>query len=274
VSVMHTSMHQLNETECFDQTRCLSDSDSGHGTNYTSTYETSRCSVKRKPSNQTSPATSINENSSTSSPSIDSSLQIPARILFMAIKWCKSLPTFNSLPFHDQSVLLEQTWSDMFLICALQCSLPSQANIFLTINSDTADKNTTKLLSDVVEKFRALGLDQNEFSYLKALLLFKPGELPIQEAVFLTSDIIVCFVQDAKGLQDAHLVETIQDQAQLMLAQYISSNPNCQSTRFGKLLLALSILKQIDSGSIEKLYFAPKVGDLSIDKLLCDLIKA
>jgi hypothetical protein len=79
--------------------------------------------------------------------------------------------------------------------------------------------------------------------------------------------------QDAKGLKESHLIETIQDQAQLMLAQYINANTNYQSTRFGKLLLASAILKQIHSSSIEKLYFGQIVGNSSIDKLLCDLIK-
>ncbi len=284
---MHTSMNQSADSECFEHGPCLSSSSSSrsHGTTIDSS-SSNPIKGHQKPA-QVSPTStesnSFNENSSTfpTSPStpftghtIDSSYEIPARILFMAIKWCKSLPTFNSLPFQDQSILLEQTWSDMFLICALQCSLPTQPNIFLTINSGTVDRKTAKLLNEIVDKFKTLNLDQNEFSYLKAILLFKPGMIEKMRFVEKREKIFeaVSF-RDAKGLREPHMVETIQDQAQLMLAQYIGSNQNHPSTRFGKLLLTLPILKQVDAASIERLYFTQIIGDSSIDKLLCDLIR-
>jgi hypothetical protein len=57
----------------------------------------------------------------------------------------------------------------------------------------------------------------------------------------------------------------------MMLAQHVAT---CSSSnRFGKLLLLLPILKNIGSSRIERLYFSQTIGNLSIEKLLTDLIK-
>nr|XP_009934193.1 PREDICTED: photoreceptor-specific nuclear receptor [Opisthocomus hoazin] len=47
-----------------------------------------------------------------------------ARLLFMAVKWAKNLPVFSNLPFRDQVILLEEAWSEMLLLCAIQWSMP------------------------------------------------------------------------------------------------------------------------------------------------------
>jgi hypothetical protein len=57
----------------------------------------------------------------------------------------------------------------------------------------------------------------------------------------------------------------------MMLAQHVAVSSS--SNRFGKLLLLLPILKNIGSSRIERLYFSQTIGNLSIEKLLTDLIK-
>jgi len=57
----------------------------------------------------------------------------------------------------------------------------------------------------------------------------------------------------------------------MMLAQHVSTTSS--SNRFGKLLLLLPILKNIGSSRIERLYFSQTIGNLSIERLLTDLIK-
>lgn len=57
----------------------------------------------------------------------------------------------------------------------------------------------------------------------------------------------------------------------MMLAQHVATSSS--SNRFGKLLLLLPILKNIGSSRIERLYFSQTIGNLSIEKLLTDLIK-
>lgn len=47
-----------------------------------------------------------------------------AKILFLAVKWSKSVPTFNQLSMKDQKKLLEDSWAELFVITAAQWGLP------------------------------------------------------------------------------------------------------------------------------------------------------
>lgn len=50
-----------------------------------------------------------------------------ARLLFMSVKWVKNLPAFVALPFVDQSLLIEDAWSELFVLGAAQFQLPLDA---------------------------------------------------------------------------------------------------------------------------------------------------
>nr|ASL70626.1 nuclear receptor [Brachionus koreanus] len=183
---------------------------------------------------------------------VDNSLQeTSARVLLMSIKWCKSLPSFAALPLRDQILLLEESWPEIFLLSALQISLSLEANPFLSANDYVDDKSNVKLMSEIFSKFRVLNIDQNEFAFLKAIVLFK---------------------SEIRGLRDAQAIENLQDQAQIMLSQHINSL-SMAPNRFGKLLLVLPILRNVGAQRIEKLYFSQSITSLSIEKILTDLIK-
>jgi len=49
--------------------------------------------------------------------------EMAAKLLFMSIKWARSIPSFLALPFRDQAILLEETWSELFILSAAQWSL-------------------------------------------------------------------------------------------------------------------------------------------------------
>ena len=34
----------------------------------------------------------------------------------MSVKWAKSVPSFLSLPLSDQTILLEESWAQLFLL--------------------------------------------------------------------------------------------------------------------------------------------------------------
>ena len=50
-----------------------------------------------------------------------------ARLLFMSIKWVKNLPAFVALPFVDQALLIEDAWTELFVLGAAQFQLPLDA---------------------------------------------------------------------------------------------------------------------------------------------------
>ncbi|XP_029992384.1 photoreceptor-specific nuclear receptor [Sphaeramia orbicularis] len=190
----------------------------------------------------------------------ESVYETSARLLFMSVKWAKNLPVFSLLPFRDQVILLEEAWSEMFLLCAIQWSLPMDSCPLLSlpdfsptqqskVSPPTAD---LRMLEEVFSRFKALAVDPTEFACLKAIVLFKP---------------------EARSLKDPEQVENLQDQSQVLLSQHIHSVYPGQSGRFGRLLLLLPSLHFVSSEKIEQLFFSKTIGNTPMEKLLCDMFK-
>ncbi|CAG0920265.1 unnamed protein product [Notodromas monacha] len=166
-----------------------------------------------------------------------------ARLLFMAIKWAKNLPSFVTLPFRDQ-------WS-----------LPVESGPFFSVAEHTAGMPAAKVpqiaadvryLHDLCLKFRNLGVDPVEFACLKAIILFR---------------------SDARDLKDPRQVEHLQDQAQVVLGQHSRNLHPTLPARFGRLLLMLPALRGVPSHRLEAIFFARSIGSTPMEKLLCDLFK-
>ncbi|KAL3866257.1 hypothetical protein ACJMK2_043571 [Sinanodonta woodiana] len=185
-----------------------------------------------------------------------------ARLLFMAIRWAKNLPSFANLPFRDQVILLEETWSDLFLLCAIQWSIPMESSpLLMTPESSPSAGNgksssgfiDIRILQEVFGRFKTLQVDPGEFACLKAIALFRP---------------------ETRGLKDPHQVENLQDQAQVMLGQHLRAQHPTQPVRFGRLLLMLPSLRFVESEKIEKIFFGRTIGNTPMEKLLCDMFKS
>ncbi|XP_059191872.1 photoreceptor-specific nuclear receptor [Centropristis striata] len=190
----------------------------------------------------------------------ESIYETSARLLFMSVKWAKNLPVFAHLPFRDQVILLEEAWSEMFLLCAIQWSLPMDSCPLLSLPDMSPSQqskislSTTdlRILEEVFNRFKALAVDPTEFACLKAIVLFKP---------------------ETRSLKDPEQVENLQDQSQVLLGQHIHSVYPSQSARFGRLLLLLPSLHFVSSEKIEQLFFHRTIGSTPMEKLLCDMFK-
>ncbi|KAE8296266.1 Photoreceptor-specific nuclear receptor [Larimichthys crocea] len=190
----------------------------------------------------------------------ESIYETSARLLFMSVKWAKNLPVFAHLPFRDQVILLEEAWSEMFLLCAIQWSLPMDNCPLLCLPDLSPPQHTPlspptadlRILEEVFNRFKGLAVDPTEFACLKAIVLFKP---------------------ETRSLKDAEQVENLQDQSQVLLGQHIHSVYPNQSARFGRLLLLLPSLHYVSSQKIEQLFFQRTIGSTPMEKLLCDMFK-
>nr|XP_033775420.1 photoreceptor-specific nuclear receptor [Geotrypetes seraphini] len=194
------------------------------------------------------------------SSSPESVYETSARLLFMAVKWSKNLPVFSNLPFRDQVILLEEAWSELFLLCAIQWSMPlescplfSEPELSPDIHGKTVPSGVDiRILRETTARFKLLNVDATEFACMKAIVLFKP---------------------ETRGLKDPEQVENLQDQSQTMLGQHSRTHYPSQSVRFGKLLLILPSLRFISSDRIELLFFHRTIGNTPMEKLLCDMFK-
>lgn len=102
-------------------------------------------------------------------------------------------------------------------------------------------------LKECMMRFKQLDVDESEFACLKALALLRP---------------------ELRGLEDSCRVESMQDQAQLILIQHEKSRS--PPTRFGKLLFLLASLRAFSPENIRKIYLQKFLGQTSIDNLLYD----
>lgn len=128
-----------------------------------------------------------------------------ARLLFMAVKWAKNLPSFASLPFRDQVILLEEAWSELFLLNAVQWCLPLESSpLFSTaeltaltlsphslastgaaaaphmlngVGKSSQVAADVRHLHDTLQRYKAVMVDPAEFACMKAIVLFRPGKL-------------------------------------------------------------------------------------------------
>ncbi|VVC99395.1 unnamed protein product [Leptidea sinapis] len=76
----------------------------------------------------------------------ESSAETAARLLFMAVKWAKNLPSFASLAFRDQVILLEEAWSELFLLNAIQWCLPLDAACTALFGNEQTDQDQAQVM--------------------------------------------------------------------------------------------------------------------------------
>uniref|UniRef100_H3B7C6 Nuclear receptor subfamily 2 group E member 1 n=1 Tax=Latimeria chalumnae TaxID=7897 RepID=H3B7C6_LATCH len=193
-----------------------------------------------------------------------------ARLLFMSIKWAKSVPAFSTLPLQDQLMLLEDAWRELFVLGIAQWAIPVDSNTLLAVsgmNSDNTDSqrlnkiiSEIQALQEVVARFRQLRLDATEFACLKCIVTFKA--VPTHSS------------SELRSFRNTAAIAALQDEAQLTLNSYIHTRYPTQPCRFGKLLLLLPALRSISSSTIEEVFFKKTIGNVPITRLLSDMYKS
>ena len=76
-----------------------------------------------------------------------------------------------------------------------------------------------------------------------------------------------------RTLVDTATVAALQDHTQLTLNKYIVTAHPGQPLRFGKLLLLLPTLRNVSAATIEELFFRKTIGDIPIERIICDMYK-
>ena len=79
-----------------------------------------------------------------------------------------------------------------------------------------------------------------------------------------------CFAE-IFGIRDSQTVEILQDQAQVLLGEYVRHQYPRQPTRFGKLLLMMPSLRVITGAVLARLFFKETVGNIPVERLICDI---
>lgn len=123
------------------------------------------------------------------------------KLLFLSIRWAKSIPSFNQLPLSEQKKLLNQSWAELFVIAAAQWGL--------AINDETfATSPFLKLFQSVVKHFTSLKIDHFEAACLKALILFRSDmqEDQTQQVLLLQNQTLCLLIEKCGSLRFGHLL--------------------------------------------------------------------
>ena len=78
---------------------------------------------------------------------VDVTYETAAKILFMTIKWARNIPSFLALPFRDQAILLEESWSELFILSAAQWSMSLDTSKLINISMYISRGESEKGLS-------------------------------------------------------------------------------------------------------------------------------
>jgi nuclear receptor subfamily 2 group E protein 3 len=125
------------------------------------------------------------------------------KLLYLAVKWAKSIPSFNQFSLTDQKFLLEDSWGELFVVAAAQWGL--------SIDDDILKKYPHLYhLQAVVKNFQLLKVDQFEAACLKALILFKSDQnknvSAVQQTALLQNQTLCLLVEKGGGLRLGHLL--------------------------------------------------------------------
>lgn len=200
-----------------------------------------------------------------------------ASLLLINVKWAKSISTLRALPYSDQLLLLEESWRELFILGAphflpgLDFGTVIRASRIL---EKAPEKVTTYVqeinaFQEALTKLSQFHLDVQELAYLRAMCLFKTNFAKTVGTSIQSASTSV----GGRSLNDTTAITKIQDHTQLTLNKYISTTHPGQPLRFGKLLMFLPTLKCTSSETIEELFFRNTIGDIPIEKIICDMYK-
>ena len=110
----------------------------------------------------------------------DSIQNMAEQRLSSSVQFAKNIPSFKSLAFRDQIILLEESWKDFFILDAAFWSFPLDISCIVP----PGDANTSvvadlRVLQELMTRIQALELDETECGHLKTVVLFKPGKILI-----------------------------------------------------------------------------------------------
>ncbi|XP_020608084.1 photoreceptor-specific nuclear receptor-like isoform X2 [Orbicella faveolata] len=173
------------------------------------------------------------------------------RLLSVSLRFGRRLPCFRRLPFRDQVILLEEGWKELLLLDSVFWAFTLTLGGSPEAEKDQRRQQEIKKMQEALTPFKTLKLDSSEYACLKAVVLFRTN---------------------TQGLKAADQVEELQDEAQLILADYIWSRLPAQPARFGKILLSVAALRSLAEKPIEHLFFSAVPAKDIFESILSQVI--
>jgi Ligand-binding domain of nuclear hormone receptor len=134
------------------------------------------------------------------------------KLLFVSIRWAKSIPSFNHLSINDQKRLLNDSWAELFVIAACQWGLSIDDEVLST-------SSFLKILQGVIKYFVSLKVDHFEAACLKALILFRgdfSSDSTSSQILLLQNQTLCLLLEKCGGLRFGHLLYLVLPQIRIV----------------------------------------------------------
>ena len=142
-------------------------------------------------------------------PSIHFVCETASRLLFKTLHWVRSIPSFSLLKLSSQVEIVRRAWAPLFVLGLAQISGKVSVSSLLSLvvsHQQTRVVNDTQLnvkevaetvckIHQFVRTTGKLELDDTEFGFLKAVVLFSEGRIVFSVSSFFVSlPFLFCFV--------------------------------------------------------------------------------
>lgn len=184
------------------------------------------------------------------------SYEIASRMLFLSARWIKNFCSVHDIDVESQIEFMLNTWGELFIIGLSQtCSKDDLTSIFATLRKqmmkngiDDELQSDLELVQKTVSYIQELELGHVEYAIARCVLFLNP------------------LIGSQSGPNEK--IEKLQSEMISKLGDLLSLQ------RKEKVLLRISLSKQIHKKSLEKIFFSCLIGTISINSIIPFLIKS
>ncbi|KAM3862481.1 LOW QUALITY PROTEIN: nuclear receptor subfamily 0 group B member 1-like [Diretmus argenteus] len=193
-------------------------------------------------------------------------------VLVKTLRFVKNVPCCE-LPEDDQLTLVRDGWAPLLVLGLAQDRVdfettetaePSMLQRILTGLPDRQSeppagqsRGAAGVFVVDIQGIRAflgkcwtLDISTKEYAYLKGAVLFNP---------------------DLEGLRCLHYIQSLRREAHQALNEHVRLIHREDTTRFAKLLIALSMLRAISPAVVAQLFFNPVIGAVNMEDVLLEM---
>ncbi|XP_041663216.1 nuclear receptor subfamily 0 group B member 1 [Cheilinus undulatus] len=194
-------------------------------------------------------------------------------VLVKTLRFVKNVPCFRELPEDDQLMLIRSGWAPLLVLGLAQDRVdfettetvePSMLQRILTGVPDRQSEVPAgqsrgavgvsvvdiEAIKAFLKKCWSVDISTKEYAYLKGAVLFNP---------------------DVEGLRCLHYIQSLRREAHQALNEHVRLIHREDTTRFAKLLIALSMLRAISPLVVAQLFFRPVIGTVNIEEVLMEM---
>lgn len=200
---------------------------------------------------------------------VETMCETAAQIIFLNIRWIKAECLVNPLSIGDQLILLEHSWTDLFILGAAQYALQSNFSplLFAYQNNDRSAHihNEATQFQSILCKLADMNIDGREYNCMRLIALYNAA------ARLDASDESTDSESSKSRLEDTSKIITYRDEAIAELAAHVNVTKPIHPLRLKNLMLMLDQLKRVSSYTIEELFFRRTIGEVTIVKVMVDM---